>query len=233
MLRWEQFEVMTFDCYGTLIDWETGLRTALASVFSAHGVQADVDSALEVFAELEAAAERDEYRPYRTVLQTVLAGLGARLGFAPTPEELTRFSGSVADWPAFPDSAGALQALHRTYRLAVVSNIDDDLFAASAARLGVRFDRVITAQQVRSYKPSLRNFEEAFARIGVPRDRILHVAQSLFHDIAPANRLGLSTVWVNRRKGQEGSGATPPAEAKPTLEVPDLRTLAALATNAP
>jgi 2-haloacid dehalogenase len=229
MLRWDEFEVLTFDCYGTLIDWETGLRTALAAVFAAHGVRADLESALEVFAGLEAAAEQGEYRPYKSILQAVLAGLGARLGFSPTADELQRFSASVKDWPAFPDSAPALQALHRTYRLAIVSNIDDDLFAFSAARLGVPFDWVITAQQVRSYKPSLRNFEEAFSRIAVPKNRILHVAQSLFHDIAPANRLGLPTVWVNRRKGQEGFGATPAAEARPTLEVPDLRTLAELA----
>jgi 2-haloacid dehalogenase len=231
MLRWDDFEVLTFDCYGTLIDWETGLRTALRAVFSAHAVRADVETALEVFAELEAAAERGEYRPFKSVLQAVLSGLGARLGFSPTTEDLQRFSASVKDWPAFPDSAAALTALHRRYRLAIVSNIDDDLFAFSAARLGVTFDWVVTAEQVGSYKPSLRNFQAAFARIGVPQGRILHAAQSLFHDIAPANRLGLSTVWVNRRKGKEGFGATPPAEARPSLEVPDLRTLAALAAQ--
>jgi len=132
----------------------------------------------------------------------------------------------VKDWPAFPDSAAALQALHKKFRLAIVSNIDDDLFAHSAQRLQVRFDWIITAQQVKSYKPSLNNFRMAFERIGVPQNRILHVAQSLFHDIAPANALGLSSVWVNRRHKKEGSGATPEAQARPDLEVPDLRTLA-------
>jgi 2-haloacid dehalogenase len=153
--------------------------------------------------------------------------MGERLGFRPSAAELERFGLSVADWPAFPDSARALQALKRKYKLGILSNIDDDLFATSAPRLGVAFDWVVTAQQARSYKPSLNNFHLAIARLGVPRDRILHVAQSLYHDIAPAKSLGLATVWVNRRQGRPGSGATPPAQAKPDWEVPDMETLAA------
>ena len=132
----------------------------------------------------------------------------------------------MGDWPAFPDSAPALLALHNRYKLAIISNIDDDLFAMSAPRLGVQFDWIITAQQAQSYKPALHNFQMAMARIGVPPRHILHVAQSLYHDIAPARSLGLSTVWVNRRQAQPGWGATPPAQAQPDAEVPDLRTLA-------
>jgi len=226
MLRWDDFEVLTFDCYGTLIDWETGILGALRPIFATHHADLIPDRALELYGELESAAERGEYREYKTVLRLVLKGLGARLGFVPTAEELQRFSTSVKDWPAFPDSPPALQALHRKYRLAIISNIDDDLFAFSARRLQVQFDWIITAQQARSYKPSLKNFRLAFDRIGVPQNRILHVAQSLFHDIAPANVLGLSTVWVNRRQNKEGFGATPAARAHPDLEVPDLRTLA-------
>jgi 2-haloacid dehalogenase len=226
MLPWNDFEVLTFDCYGTLIDWETGILESLRPVFAAHRIELIPDSVLELYGELESAAERGEYREYKAVLRSVLEGLGARFGFAPTAEELQRFSTSVKDWPAFPDSAPALQALHRKYRLAIISNIDDDLFAFSAQRLQTNFDWIVTAQQAKSYKPSLNNFGLAFDRIGVPRQRILHVAQSLFHDIAPANALGLSTVWVNRRQNKEGSGATPVAQARPDLEVPDLRTLA-------
>jgi 2-haloacid dehalogenase len=226
MLRFDEFEVLTFDCYGTLIDWETGLREALRPIFAAHGLDPAPGRVLELYGELETAAESGPYREYRTVLRTVLQGLGERLGFAPTTAELDRFSTSVRDWPAFPDSPSALQALHTKYRLAVVSNIDDELFAYSAKRLQVQFDWIITAQQAKSYKPSPQNFRLAFERIGVPPSRILHVAQSLFHDIAPANALGLSTVWVNRRHLQEGPGATPPAEARPDLEVPTLRALA-------
>jgi 2-haloacid dehalogenase len=136
------------------------------------------------------------------------------------------FASSVRDWPPFADSSRALTALRGKYKLAIISNVDDDLFAHSARHLDVAFDWIITAQQVRSYKPSVRNFECAFERIGVPRERQLHVAQSLYHDIAPAKSLGLSTVWVNRRMGMRGSGATLPAYAEPDLEVADLDTLA-------
>jgi 2-haloacid dehalogenase len=226
MLRFDDFDVLTFDCYGTLIDWETGILDALRPVFAAHRVDLVPERVLELYGDLESEAERGPYREYKAILRTVLEGLGTRLGFTPTEKELETFSTSVKDWPAFPDSPAALQALHKKYRLAIVSNIDDDLFAHSAQRLQVRFDWIITAQQVRSYKPSLNNFRIAFDRIGVPQNRILHVAQSLFHDIAPANTLGLSSVWVNRRHKKEGSGATPAAQARPDLEVPDLQTLA-------
>ena len=226
MLRFDDFDVLTFDCYGTLIDWETGILDALRPVFASHRVTAASNRVLELYGELEAEAERAAYREYKMILRAALEGLGTRLDFAPTAKELEQFSASVKDWPAFPDSAVALQALHTKYRLAIVSNIDDDLFAHSARRLQVRFDWIITAQQAKSYKPSLNNFRLAFDRIGVPQSRILHVAQSLFHDIAPANRLGLSSVWVNRRHEKEGSGATPVAHARPDFEVPDLRTLA-------
>jgi 2-haloacid dehalogenase len=155
--------------------------------------------------------------------------LGERLGFAVSPAEVEALVGSVGDWPAFEDSADALNALKRRFKLAIISNIDDDLFAASQRRLGVDFDWIVTAQQVRSYKPSLNNFRVALERIGAPTERVLHVAQSLFHDHVPAKQLGLDTVWVNRRAGKHGFGATPPASAKPNLEVANLRTLAGLA----
>jgi 2-haloacid dehalogenase len=229
VLRLDEFEVLTFDCYGTLIDWETGIWNALRPVLAAHGVEVGLDRALELYGELETSVEGGAYRQYAAVLRGVLEGLGARLGFVPTPEELERFSVSVRDWPAFPDSPAALQALRRKYRLAILSNIDDALFAHSERKLQVTFDWIITAQQARSYKPSANNFRLAFQRIGIPQGRILHVAQSLFHDIAPAKSLGLSTVWVNRRHDKPGFGATPAAQAQPDLEVPDLHTLARLA----
>ncbi len=226
MLHFDDFDALTFDCYGTLIDWEFGIWQVLQPILTKRRLAAPKDTALEHYGELESEVERGEYHEYRTVLRMVMEGLGARLGFAPTPMELQQFSESVKDWPAFPDSARALQALKKKYRLAIISNIDDDLFAFSAQRLQVQFDWVITAQQARSYKPSLNNFHVAFQRMGLPRNKILHVAQSLFHDVAPAKALGLSTVWVNRRHNQAGFGATPPARAQPDLEVPDLQTLA-------
>lgn len=226
MLNFDDFEVLTFDCYGTLIDWESGIWEALRPVLDRHRVEIPTDKALELYGELESEVERGEYHEYKTVLRMVLEGISSRLGFVPSQAELQRFSESVKDWPAFPDSAPALQALKKKYKLAIISNIDDDFFAFSAQRLQRQFDWVITAQQAKSYKPSLNNFYLAFERIGLPKNKILHVAQSLFHDIVPAKALGLSTVWINRRHNKEGFGATPPAQSQPDLEVPDLRTLA-------
>jgi 2-haloacid dehalogenase len=225
MLSFDRFEALTFDCYGTLIDWEAGIWEALQPALTSHHITIAKDKALELYGELESDAERGEYRDYKTVLRMVLEELGSRLGFTPTPGELDRFSESVKDWPAFPDSACALQALKKKYKVAIISNIDDDLFAFSAQRLQVPFDWVITAKQAQSYKPSLKHFYLAFERLSLPKDKILHVAQSLYHDIAPAKSLGLATVWVNRRHAQGGFGATPPAQVQPDLEVPDLQTL--------
>ncbi len=226
MLQFDQFEALTFDCYGTLIDWETGIWEALQPVLSAHQRSLPLEQALELYGEFETKAEAGEYMEYKAVLRRVLENFGEKLDFLPSPAELQAFSSSVKNWAAFPDSPLALQTLHQKYKLAIISNVDDDLFAFSEQKLQVRFDWIITAQQARSYKPSLNNFHLALERIGLPSNKILHVAQSLFHDIAPAKKLGLSTVWVNRRHGKAGFGATPPAQAQPDLEVPDLESLA-------
>jgi 2-haloacid dehalogenase len=224
-----RFEVMTFDCYGTLIDWETGLLAALRAALGPTADALGDDPLLELFARHEAAAEAGPYRRYRDVLGACLVAIADELGGSADEAAAASFGGSVADWPAFADSVGALARLRTRYRLGVVTNCDDDLFAASERRLGLAFDWVVTAQQVGSYKPDPRNLEVALERIGRPRDRVLHVAQSLYHDHVPAKALGLSTVWVDRRQGRPGSGATPPAEATPDLVVPDLATLAELA----
>jgi 2-haloacid dehalogenase len=229
-LDFGRFEVLTFDCYGTLIDWETGIAAGLRNVLEARAAAAGEEDLLERYARHEAALEAGPYVPYREVLARSLRGVCAELGAEPTEAEAAAFGGSVGDWPAFPDSSEALALLARSFRLAVITNCDDDLFAASNRRLGVTFDWVITAQQARSYKPSERNFRLAFERIGVPRERILHVAQSLFHDHVPAKRLGMATAWIDRRHDRPGSGATPPAAATPDVTVPDLATFARLAT---
>jgi len=220
-------DTLTFDCYGTLIDWESGIAGALGPILARHGRPLDVESILERYALIESALEAGPYLRYREVLRRALDAFGSALGFEPSAEERESFGASVADWPAFPDSEAALATLATRYRLVILSNVDDDLFADSARRLGVAFHDVITAQQVGSYKPELRNFEVAIERVG-PRERILHVAQSLFHDIAPARAVGLRAVWVNRRAGRPGSGATAQSDARPDAEVPDLRTLAEL-----
>jgi 2-haloacid dehalogenase len=231
MLNFNQFDTLSFDCYGTLIDWEAGIVAALRPVLARHGVTRSDEELLNLFGEIESTIQRGSYRPYREVLATTLDGIGERLGFTPSDEERTTFGGSVEDWPAFPDSVEGLQALSARFKLVILSNIDDDLFAYSAQKLGVAFADVITAQQAGSYKPNRHNFELLLERTGNQPDRLLHVAQSLFHDIAPAKALSLTTVWVNRRHDRPGFGATPAAEATPDLEVPDLRTLADLATE--
>jgi 2-haloacid dehalogenase len=173
-------------------------------VLDARGVAADVEDVLSRYARYEAEAEAGPYMRYRDVLAAGLRGVAGELGFEPTAAEVESFSRSVANWPAFPDSASALAELKRRYRLGVITNCDDDLFAASNEQLGVEFDWVVTAEQVGSYKPSERNFEVAFERLGLPRERILHVAQSLFHDHVTAKRLGLATVRIDRCGGRAG-----------------------------
>ena len=227
-LDFSRFRYLSFDCYGTLIDWETGLSTALDAVFSGHGVSMGHDALLKSYGASEAEVESGPFLSYREVMQTVLCKLGEIHDFEPTREELRAFPDSIRHWPAFPDSTDALQVLSTRYKLVILSNIDDDLFSFSQEVLGIRFDHVFTAQQIGSYKPSQKNFDYLIYQLGVPREEILHVAQSLFHDIAPAREAGLSTIWVNRRHGLDGSGATPEAEAVPDLEIPDLRTMALL-----
>ena len=231
-LELSNFDVLTFDCYGTLIDWEGGILSALHRALDGRAELPADDTLLESFGRHESATEAGPYLPYREVLGRVLRGLAAELGVEPDDETVATFGGSVVDWPAFPDSAASLASLHERFKLGVITNCDDDLFAASQARLGLEFDWVITAQQARRYKPNPRGFELAFERIGLPPRRILHVAQSLFHDHVPAKRLGLSTVWVDRRHDRPGAGATPPASATPDLVVPDMATLAELASAA-
>ncbi len=224
-------DALTFDCYGTLIDWETGLADAFRPILAAHRLAMDAEDVLTQFARHEAAAEAGPYLRYTDVLAASLRGVADELGFIPTDDEVAAFSRSVEAWPAFPDSVDALAQLKRRFRLGVITNCDDDLFAASNQRLGVEFDWIVTAQQVGAYKPSEANFMVAFERLGLPRERIVHVAQSLFHDHVPAKRLGLTTVWIDRRHDRPGSGATPPAEASPDAVYPNMAAFAAAATS--
>jgi 2-haloacid dehalogenase len=223
-----RFAALSFDCYGTLIDWEGGILRALAPLRAESRREVSDDEILERFALAEARVQSGEYKYYRGVLADVGREMAACLEVSLAPGNEEFLADSIADWTPFPDTVESLAKLKEHFRLAVISNIDDDLFALSAERLRVPFDHVITAGQVGSYKPAHDNFLRAIEVIGLPQDSILHVAQSLYHDIKPANELGLATVWVNRRHGQPGSGATHPATAIPTLEVPDLATLASL-----
>jgi 2-haloalkanoic acid dehalogenase type II len=226
------FQALTFDCYGTLIDWETGILNELRAWAQPAGLTDD--ALLEAFGAEESRCEAaTPDRLYPAVLADVHRALGERWGLAPNKLAPIAFGGSVQRWPAFPDSPEALAYLKQHYKLVILSNVDTNSFARSNQKLGVDFDLILTAQDIGSYKPDPRNFQaaiKALDEIGVPRARILHVAQSLFHDIVPAKAAGLATVWVNRRRGKAGGGATPPAsgDATPDLEVGSLAELADL-----
>jgi 2-haloacid dehalogenase len=223
-----QFDVLSFDVYGTLIDWETGIVTALRPILERYSLHWENDQILDAFAATESIAQQPPYSTYCEVLADVLRQIGEANGFNPEPDDLAAFAGSVPDWPAFSDSAESLAVLKQHASLAVITNCDDDLFAESNRKLGVEFDFIVTAEQARVYKPDLHPFYLMIERIGGDSRRLLHVAQSMFHDHEPAKKLGLTTVWINRRHDKPGLGATPPAQAVPDLELPDLRSLAAL-----
>lgn len=228
MIDFNKYEVLTFDCYGTLIDWENGLLEVMRPLLKDHYVSFSDEQILELFAEIETEQESSEYIKYKQILRRVFKNLGKRFGLEPDVVELDILANSIAKWQPFPDTIESLKALKKKFKLAVISNIDDDLFALTAKHLEIKFDWVITAEQAKSYKPSLHNFELARATIGLPFEKILHVAQSIYHDIIPASSLGLSTVWVNRRSVKKGFGATPSASGQADLEVPDLQTLVKL-----
>jgi len=223
------FTTITFDCYGTLIDWEAGLLSALRRVLSAHQQTLPDETLLELYGEFEAQAESGPYQSYRDVLESVARQFGERCGFHLSPAELRSLHESIPAWPPFPDTVAALRKLQERYKLAIISNIDDDLIAETRKQLGVDFAAVITAQQASSYKPSLNNFRLALQTLGIEPVRLLHVGQSVYHDVIPAQSLGIRTVWVNRKSARPGVGAVRKATGRPDLEVPDVATLASLA----
>lgn len=202
-------EAITFDCYGTLIDWETGLLAELRPRLPGL-TDAEI---LKRYAQLEAELEAGPYRPYRELLGKIEQRMGLEPG---------GLAASLPGWPPFPDTVRALKRLGKDHWLAVVSNIDDDLFEGTQARLGVAFDQVVTAKQVRSYKPKLAHFEAVLDRLMLKPQQVLHAAQSLFHDIAPAKAMGFRTCWITRR----GLGATLPSPVKADFEFPDVKSLA-------
>lgn len=225
MWNFGHFRALTFDCYGTIIDWESGILSALRPILQRHSKSVDDARLLELYGDLELKAE-NPYQSYRKVLQTVVHGLGQGLGFKPTAEEADSLPDSLPKWKPWPDSVAALRELKAKYKLVIISNVDDDLFTATAKHLDVAFDHVITAQQAGCYKPCREIFELALSRIGSPREAVLHVGQSVYHDIVPAKSLGLSSVWVNRPSARAGVGAVKAASGKPDLEVSDLASLA-------
>jgi 2-haloacid dehalogenase len=230
MIDFDRYEALTFDCYGTLVDWESGMLKALKPLLGKYNIKLEEDAILKLFAEFEAELEQGEHKQYRQVLEQVVQKFGEHLGFSPSQAEKSTLPDSIKQWLPFPDTVDALKTLKQKYKLVILSNVDDDLFADTAQRLQVPFDDVITAEQVQSYKPSLNNFKTMMQRVGLPSEKILHVGASIYHDVIPASSLGLSTVFVDRR--HDGSaGAAKAAEGKADLQVPDLKTLATLATQ--
>jgi len=209
----DDFDILTFDCYGTLVDWATGIPATLQPILRAHDIRIEDDELFALYRHFERDAEAGDYVPYRQVLRRVVRRFGAHFNFTPTHAEIERFTGSVGRWPLFPDTNEALRVLAESFRLAVISNVDDDLFRDTARHLDVSFDDVITGEQTRAYKPDLVPFECAFSRLAASPNRILHGAQSVYHDVNPAGRLGLSCVWVRRYDDQ----FDPPAPQTPHL----------------
>ena len=226
------FDALSFDCYGTLIDWETGIARVLNPWARERGLNLTGEELLAAYSAHEARAEAEHQADlYPLILARSLRDLGRELGAEVTDEDAQRLGASVPAWPAFPDSPNALAALARRYRLIILSNVDRASFAASNRRLGVTFTSILTAEDIGSYKPSPRNFEALLAevnRLGIEDKRLLHVAQSLFHDHVPAKAFGLPTVWINRRHDRPGWGATPepPAGVTPDWEFPSMRAFA-------
>ncbi|MBU6497094.1 MAG: haloacid dehalogenase type II [Rhodospirillales bacterium] len=211
-MKLTDFRVLTFDCYGTLIDWESGIHAALQPLLARSGSTLPRDTVLEHFAQHESAQEAETPGMiYSALLAEVHRRLAAQWQVATTSAEDATFGASVPDWPAFADTASALQYLKRHYKLVILSNVDRESFKGSNKRLGVAFDAIYTAQDIGSYKPNPANFRYMLDHLGAlgytSRD-ILHTAQSLFHDHAPAQQFGLARAWIDRRHDRAGWGAT-------------------------
>ncbi|WP_321812552.1 MULTISPECIES: haloacid dehalogenase type II [unclassified Burkholderia] len=221
-MRLTDFKALTFDCYGTLIDWESGIVAGLAPLVSLVGRPLTRDEVLEAHARHESYQQRaTPDMPYNRLLEVVYKRLAEEWGVSYTHEEAVEYGRSVRDWSAFPDSASTLQYLKKYFKLVVISNVDNDNFAFSQAKLHVPFDAVVTAEDVGSYKPSNRNFEymlDVLSTLGVQKHEVLHVADSMYHDHEPANRLDIRSCWIHRRFEQRGLGATARTLAEPTVD---------------
>ncbi|MCX8101055.1 MAG: haloacid dehalogenase [Geminicoccaceae bacterium] len=230
-MRLDRIAVLSFDCYGTLIDWEKGILEALGPWRVRTGLAVDAETLLAAFAREESAqeAETPSLR-YDLLLARVGERLGRRFDAPMRPEEMRAFGASVGDWPPFPDSGEALGRLARHVPLVVLSNVDEASIRRSAAKLGDPFAAILTAETIGSYKPDLRNFAYLLGFLagrGWPREGLVHVAQSLYHDHAPAAAMGIASVWIDRRAGKAGGATPPPAGAvAPALRFPDLASFA-------
>jgi len=211
-MKLTDFKVLTFDCYGTLIDWESGMIAALAPLTNQLGDTLTRDQILETHARHESVQQKQTpYKRYSELLAIVYKRIAEEWGIGVSWDECVNYGQSVRDWPAFPDTAEALRYLKQHYKLVILSNVDNESFSASNKKLGVEFDAIYTAEDIGSYKPSDNNFEYMLAKLksrGYESSDILHTAESMFHDHAPANRHGIKSCWIYRRHEQKGFGAT-------------------------
>jgi len=221
-MKLTDFKALTFDCYGTLIDWESGMVEGLKPLTSRVDRPLTRDEILEAHARHESSQQTwTPARRYSDLLAIVYKRLAEEWGVASTPQECAAYGGSVARWPAFSDSAGALQYLKKHYKLVILSNVDNAGFAASNAKLQVDFDAVYTAEDIGSYKPSDRNFDymlDKLSTLGIEKHQVLHTAESMFHDHVPGKRHGLASCWIYRRHNQTGFGATMNPGALPDVD---------------
>ncbi|MCZ4517199.1 HAD-IA family hydrolase [Rhodococcus ruber] len=217
------YDVLSFDCYGTLIDWEAGILSVLGAWAEQSGAALSRDELLVAFGVNESQAQRDfPAMLYPGILAEAFVRTGDALGIPVSEDWTNRLGSSVPDWPAFADSAEALASLAQNYKLVILSNVHREGFAGSNRRLGVRFDAIVTAEDVGAYKPAANHFDAidgVLDNLGVPRSRLLHVAQSLFHDHVPAKRHGISSVWIDRRHDRPGWGATPEPTEKYSFDM--------------
>jgi 2-haloalkanoic acid dehalogenase type II len=206
------YKALTFDCYGTLIDWETGMVEALRPLTSEIKRNITRNEILESHARHESSQQLyTPAKPYRELLSIVYKRLAEEWGVSVSYEACVAYGRSIKDWPAFPDSAAALHYLKRYFKLVILSNVDNESFSHSNRRLEVAFDAIYTAEDIGSYKPSARNFEymiEKLGSLGVTKEQVLHTAESMFHDHKPANEFKLKSCWIYRRHAQQGFGAT-------------------------
>ncbi len=221
-MRLSDFNVLTFDCYGTLIDWESGMVAALKPLTDRVARPLSRNEILEAHARHESAQQRvTPTKVYRDLLAVVYKRLAEEWGVAASWDEAQVYGRSVEDWPAFADSAEALTYLKRFYKLAILSNVDNKSFSASNRKLQVTFDAIYTAEDIGSYKPDARNFDYMIANLatmGVAPGQVLHTAESLFHDHGPANTAGIASAWIYRRHGDQGFGATMDPGKRPKVD---------------
>ena len=217
-----RFSLITFDCYGTLIDWESGMKNALRNLTKRRNISFDIESLPERYIEIELEIEKEGYRKYKEVLGLGVRRLFEEKGIMLSSEEEKIFADSINTWPPFNETTEVLRKIKGKYKLAILSNIDEDLIKHSIKLIGVEFDGVITAEQVKSYKPSHGHWKRMMDVFKIPKENVLHVAASYVHDIVPAKELGFRVAWINR-KDEKLKGSI-----KPDYEFRDLRPLVSL-----